>query len=62
MAAKSPLTVSLTPELQAFISKKVSSGRYGSASEVVREALRLLERSDQSRAEGKKAKESADAR
>nr|MBA3726766.1 type II toxin-antitoxin system ParD family antitoxin [Armatimonadota bacterium] len=38
--------VSLTPELQRFIAEKVSSGRYRSASEVVREALRFLERSD----------------
>jgi len=37
------MNVSLTPELENFIQKKVSSGRYASASEVVREALRLLE-------------------
>jgi putative addiction module CopG family antidote len=38
--------VSLTPELQHFIAEKVKSGRYRSASEVVRHALRCLERED----------------
>jgi len=37
------LNVSLTPELEAFVHDKVASGRYTSASEVVRESLRLLE-------------------
>ncbi|MBI4605565.1 MAG: type II toxin-antitoxin system ParD family antitoxin [Planctomycetes bacterium] len=37
------MNVSLTPELERFISAKISSGRYGTASEVVREGLRLLE-------------------
>ncbi len=36
------MNVSLTPELEEFVSAKVESGRYTSASEVVREALRLL--------------------
>lgn len=44
------LNVSLTPELEKFVSAKVQSGRYNSASEVVREALRLLEEHDQARA------------
>jgi antitoxin ParD1/3/4 len=44
------MNVSLTPELEEFVSAKVQSGRYNSASEVVREALRLLEEHDQSRA------------
>ena len=43
------MDVSLTPELGEFVSSKVSSGRYSSASEVVREALRLLEERDQTR-------------
>jgi antitoxin ParD1/3/4 len=43
------MNVSLTPELDKFVSGKVESGRYGSASEVVREALRLLEEHDQAR-------------
>lgn len=44
------MNVSLTPELEKFVSTKVESGRYNSASEVVREALRLLEEHDSSRA------------
>src|ERR1700688_4266910 len=46
----SPMNVSLTPDLEQFVSAKVQSGRYNSASEVVREALRLLEEHDQARA------------
>ena len=40
------MNVSLTPELEQLIHKKVETGRYLSASEVVREALRLLEERD----------------
>ena len=43
------MNVSLTPELDQFVASKVSSGRYTSASEVVREGLRLLEERDQAR-------------
>jgi antitoxin ParD1/3/4 len=43
------MNVSLTTELEKFVSAKVESGRYSSASEVVREALRLLEEHDQAR-------------
>jgi antitoxin ParD1/3/4 len=49
------ISISLTPELMVLIKAKVDSGRYISTSEVVREALRLLERSDRlgaERAEG----------
>jgi antitoxin ParD1/3/4 len=38
------------PELEKFVSGKVQSGRYNLASEVVREALRLLEEHDSARA------------
>jgi antitoxin ParD1/3/4 len=44
------MNVSLTPELEKFVSSKVESGRYNSASEVVREALRLLAEHDSARA------------
>lgn len=37
------MNVSLTPQLEEFVKQKVRYGLYGSASEVVREALRLLE-------------------
>lgn len=40
------MNVSLTPELEKMIEKKVKSGRYNTASEVVREGLRLLEEQD----------------
>lgn len=40
------MNVSLTPELEALVHEKVKSGRYLSASEVVREGLRLLEERD----------------
>jgi antitoxin ParD1/3/4 len=41
------MNVSLTPELEQLVAEKVESGRYTSASEVIREALRLLEEHDQ---------------
>ena len=37
------MNVSLTPELEHWVDERVRSGRYASASEVIREALRLLE-------------------
>lgn len=44
------MNVSLTPELERLVNDKVGSGLYQTASEVVREALRLLkERDDQVR-------------
>ena len=44
------MNVSLTRELEEFVQSKVDTGRYNSASEVVREALRLLEEHEQARA------------
>jgi len=41
------MNVSLTPELENLVHRKVETGRYTSASEVVREALRLMEERDQ---------------
>jgi antitoxin ParD1/3/4 len=40
------MNVPLTPDLEQFVQEKVKSGRYLSASEVVREALQLLEERD----------------
>ena len=37
------MNVSLTPELEQLVHSKVKTGRYTSDSEVVREALRLME-------------------
>lgn len=37
------LNVSLPPELESRVRRHVESGLYGSASEVIREALRLFE-------------------
>ncbi len=45
------MNVSLPEELAEYVRAKVSSGRYGSSSEVVREALRLLEQQDVIQAE-----------
>lgn len=41
------MNVSLTPELEQFINDKVQTGLYQTASEVVREGLRLLKQHDQ---------------
>lgn len=41
------MNVSLTPELEDFVNDKVRTGLYNSASEVVRESLRLLRRQDE---------------
>ena len=45
------MNVSLPNELADFVKSKVSTGRYSSSSEVVREALRLMERVDQQNTE-----------
>jgi antitoxin ParD1/3/4 len=37
----------LTPEIESIIREKVASGRYANASEVVRDALRLLDEVEQ---------------
>lgn len=38
--------VSLTPRLEEMVKEKVASGLYNNASEVIREALRLMEQQD----------------
>jgi antitoxin ParD1/3/4 len=40
------VNVSLTPALEKLIQEKLNTGLYNSASEVIREALRLLEEQD----------------
>ncbi len=40
------MNVSLTPQLEDLVKRKVDSGLYNSASEVIREALRLMEEKD----------------
>lgn len=40
------MNVSLTPELEKLVADKVAAGLYASASEVIRDALRLLEERD----------------
>ena len=44
------MNVNLSPHLEDMVRQKVSSGLYTSASEVVREALRMMEAQDQLRA------------
>lgn len=41
------MNISLTPELERLVDDKVKSGRYASASEVIREGLRLLEEQEE---------------
>ena len=43
------MNVSLTPTLEELVQQKVATGLYNSASEVIREALRLLEERDEMR-------------
>ncbi len=43
------MNVSLTPQLEAFVEQKVREGQYQTASEVIREALRLLAERDERR-------------
>lgn len=43
------MNVSLTAELERFVNEKVASGVYHSASEVIREGLRLLKERDELR-------------
>ena len=43
------MNVSLTPELESFVQKEVSSGLYQTASEVIRAGLRRLKEDQQQR-------------
>lgn len=49
MPIRTSMNVSLTPELEQFVQSRVASGRYQTASEVVREGLRLLKEREQAR-------------
>lgn len=40
------MNISLTPQLDNYVAQKVASGDYNNASEVIREALRLLKERD----------------
>ena len=63
MKTRKTRNVSLTPELEALVDSKVASGRYRSASEVVRAALRLLdERERRMERRLQPSRESPDAR
>ena len=43
------MNVSLTPKLEDFVKAKVKTGNYNNASEVIREAVRLLQDRDADR-------------
>lgn len=47
--AGTQITVTLSPELEAFIEERVAAGRFATAGEAVREGLRLLEEREQGR-------------
>ncbi len=44
------MNFSLTPSLEQFVRDRANSGDYNNASEVVREAIRLLKRAEERRA------------
>ncbi|MBA3414827.1 MAG: type II toxin-antitoxin system ParD family antitoxin, partial [Chloroflexia bacterium] len=41
------MTVTLTPRIEAMVRQKLAAGAYGTADEVIEEAMRLLEQRDQ---------------
>jgi antitoxin ParD1/3/4 len=55
MANRETMNISLTPELGRFVNRRVKSGQYTSASEVVRESLRLLQHRETARQQLRKA-------
>ena len=52
MPKSSQLTITLTPDLEAFIQERVASGRFATADEAVREGLHLLEEREHEREAG----------
>jgi antitoxin ParD1/3/4 len=55
MATRETMNISLTPQLGRFVNQRVKSGQYTSASEVVRESLRLLQHREAARKQLRKA-------
>jgi antitoxin ParD1/3/4 len=55
------MNVALTPELEKIVTERVVSGRYASASEVIAEALRLLDEHDRLQNRPVSAKDLLDA-
>lgn len=49
MADRQTMNVSLPPDMERFVRAQVDTGRYRSASEVVRDGLRLLEEAERTR-------------
>jgi antitoxin ParD1/3/4 len=49
MANVKKRSISLTPDLDDAIQRRIASGRYASQSEVIRAALRMLERDEEER-------------
>lgn len=43
------MNITLPPGLDKFVKRKVASGKYGSASEVIREALRIMDEVEKER-------------
>lgn len=62
MANRIAQNVSLTPELAAFVASRVASGRFGSASEVVRAGLRLLVEDERRREEPEQGAQAVEPR
>jgi antitoxin ParD1/3/4 len=62
MANVKKRSVSLTPDLDDAIQRRIASGRYASQSEVIRAALRVLERDEEEQARKLAALDAALAR
>jgi antitoxin ParD1/3/4 len=62
MANVKKRSISLTPDLDDAIQRRIASGRYASQSEVIRAALRVLERDEEEQARKLAALDAALAR
>jgi antitoxin ParD1/3/4 len=47
MAAAEKISITITPHMSQLVSEQVEKGRFASASELIRDALRLWERHEQ---------------